>query len=1006
MRGAPDEPPRKYATMYCVRKLLYACACLFCFTSPASSQVSIDLWTTDNGLPQNIISGICQTPDGYLWLATPDGLVRFDGVRFTTFDKTNTPEINSNRFDSLFCNAGGDLWAGTEWNGVTRYHRGRFTTYTTANGLPTNEVRKVIGDDAGHIWALAGTSIACWDEAGARFVAWCSQQGESLFSNSTWLGWIERGTESGRGFWGLAQDRLRVFSQSHVLDYPLPRNWTAHSVIAAGVDFDGALWLGDAAGRLAKLVDGRWSAPDGRISEYRDSHGNLWDIGIESERSRSLLRYLSLTANRQPRKIAFNAFFEDREGSIWLGTDGQGLYRLRKDPISVLSEDDGLPDRNVYPIYQDRAGKIWIGTWNKGLACFSNGKVKTFSTADGLVSNRITAIAEDREGVLWVASDPGLQRMHNGRFETVPSESLRGIEVVRAIHQDPEGTLWFGTTEGLLQYKNGAWRQLGARDGFPSDDVRVIIDGHAGNLWIGGYGGLTSLDHGKVHHWTQADGPPSNTIRSLYEDGEGVLWIGTYDGGVGRLKDGRFTRYTVREGLFNDGAFQILEDSQGYLWMSSNRGIYRVSKRELNELAMGKRASVNSIAYTKSEGLRNAECNGGLWPAGIRARNGELWFPTQDGVAVIDPAHVEINPHGPPVAIESILVDRQPNRRDQAIRVLPGQENIEIQYTALSLINSERIRFKYQLVGLDRSWVDSSSRRTAYYSHVPPGEYDFRVIAANSDGVWNMQGSQVHISVLPPFYRASWFVMLASLAGLGTVLVAWEYRVSQLRRAYAAQEAFSRQLIGSQESERRRIAGELHDSLGQQLLIIKNWALLALNSVGNDEPVKQPLAEISATASHAIEEVRGIAHNLRPYALEKLDLTNAIQDLVNQVAGSSAIQFTAELDPLNGAFAKEVEVSIYRIIQEALNNTVRHSHATQAHVRVIRRAGLVELTIEDDGCGFTPAGSRTPEQGRQGFGLRGIAERVHLLGGQVAIQSAPGAGSTIHILLRTEDAAR
>lgn len=992
--------------MRCFQLLLYACAWLFWSISPALSQVSIDLWTTDNGLPQNTISGLCQAADGYLWLATFDGLARFDGVRFTTFKMSDAAGIRSNRFDSIFCAANGDLWAATEWSGITRYHNGQFTTYTTKDGLPSNEVKKVIGDSVGRIWALSGVSIVCWDPARSRFVDSCLGKGNTLVSTPTWLGWLDRGTQSGVGFWGLSRDRIHVFSSNRFADYPLPREWPARGAIAAGEDLNGDLWIGGVDKGLAKLVNGRWLTSTGEIFQYRDSRNNLWDIGLTSGGSERLQQYLIVSANSQRQKITFNDFLEDREGSVWLGTDGQGLYRLRKNAVSVLSQDDGLPDRNIYPIYQDHAGKVWIGTWNKGLVCSDHGKLKTFTTANGLVSNRITSISEDRDGILWVASDPGLQKLHNGRFEQVRTTLGRGIAVVRAIHQDSEGTRWFGTAEGLFRNRNSEWKLIKAKEGLAGDDVRVIINGRAGSLWIGGYGGLTRLDHGKFQHWTQADGLPSDTIRCLYEDKDGVLWIGTYDGGLGRFQNGHFTHYTLRDGLFNNGVFQILEDSLGNLWMSSNRGIFRVSKHELTEVAMGTRRSVRSIAFTKSQGLRNAECNGGLWPAGIRARDGRLWFPTQDGVAIIDPEHLETNPRVPPVVIESVLVDGRSSPLDHAIRISPRQENLEVQYTALSLIDSEQVQFRYQLAGLDRNWTPSISRRTAYYSHLPSGEYDFHVIAANSDGVWNQLGATVHVSVLPPFYRTWWFVLLASLMVAGVVYWAWQFRVLQLKRAYAAQEAFSRQLIGSQESERRRIAGELHDSLGQQLLIIKNWAALALGSAVGNEQVKEPLTEISATASHAIDEVRGIAHNLRPYALEKLDLSSAIQDLIDQVAATSPIQFTADLAPVKGLFASEVEVSIYRIVQEALNNTVRHSRASHARVTIRRDAEIVELKIEDDGCGFVPNDGRAETRGRQGFGLRGIAERVRMLGGQVTIQSTIGAGSTIHIFLRAREAER
>jgi len=253
---------------------------------------------------------------------------------------------------------------------------------------------------------------------------------------------------------------------------------------------------------------------------------------------------------------------------------------------------------------------------------------------------------------------------------------------VRAIYQDGQGTLWFGTSRGLIRCQDCHWTLIGAKDGLVADDVRVIVACRAGNLWLGGYGGLTRLDRGHFRRWTKADGLPSNSIRALYEDADEVLWIGTYDGGLGRLQDGRLTRYTVRDGLFNNGVFQILEDARGYLWMSSNRGIYRVAKSELNDFAAGKRRRISSVDYGKDEGMRNDERNGGLWPAGIRARGGKLWFPTQNGVAVIDPDRVEVNLRPPPVSIDSIFLDRDPAGAVKAVFIKPGKENLEIDYTA------------------------------------------------------------------------------------------------------------------------------------------------------------------------------------------------------------------------------------------------------------------------------------------------------------------------------------
>ncbi len=1004
-------PGRKVAHLLHLRLAANLCWMLVAVrsVSAAPAQYHIDSWTTDNGLPQNIIRDVCQTPDGYLWLATMDGLVRFDGVRFVVFNRSNTPGILGNRYTSLYCKRSGEFWAGTESTGVTRYRQGRFTTYTTQQGLPSNLVPGVTGDESGHIWALSHTSIVQWNEGDARFIELPSEKSKyNYFLDS----------DERFGFWGINGDDLRLFVRGKVFHYPLPREWPRGAQTAAGQDLNGIIWLATPDGRLAKLSGGHWSKiirtsggetrlplPGDLASTYRDSRGNLWNIAVAPDPVTGLRRYLSLPSRGQSLKIAFNSFYEDREGSIWLATDGQGLYRIRRQAISVFSKEDGLPGRNIYPIYQDRIGAIWIGTWDAGLVRFRGGKLTTFSIADGLLSRRINSIFEDRDGALWVATPAGLQRMQNGRFELVRNESLQGRDEVRAIHQDREGTLWFGTYQGLVRCQNGDWSVITAKDGLASDDARVIIDGRAGNLWIGGYGGLTSLEHGKFKRWTQADGLPSNTVRSLYEDGDGVLWIGTYDGGLGRLENDRLTRYTVREGLFNNGVFQILEDSRGYLWMSCNRGIYRALKSELNEFARGKRRAISSIAYGKSEGMRNAECNGGLCPAGIRASDGKLWFPTQDGVAVIDPERVTVNLRPPPVVIESVAVDRQPVEVDKVLRIPPGRQNLEIQYTALSLLNSDQIKFKYKLESLDRDWVEAGVRRTAFYSHLPPGNYVFTVIAANSDGVWNTQGKSLPVLVLPPFYRTWWFMSLAFAAAAGAGWLAWQVRESQLRRGHAAQQAFSRQLIASQEAERKRIAGELHDSLGQSLAIIKNRALLSLSTPSDHERALEQLREISEASTEAIGELKEIAHDLRPYQLDRLGFTSAIESMIRNMAEACDLRLTLQLDGIDGLFSSEEEINFFRIVQESINNLVKHAEATEAAVTIRKNAGIVQIVVRDNGRGFVPGAEAVNSGIRRGFGLTGMAERARLLGGSCDVSSVPGQGTTITIALKPEHAA-
>ncbi len=528
--------------------------------------------------------------------------------------------------------------------------------------------------------------------------------------------------------------------------------------------------------------------------------------------------------------------------------------------------------------------------------------------------------------------------------------------------------MWFATQHGLVRHVDGGTTVFTSRDGLAGDEIRTIVESRtAARMWFGGYGGLSRWQDGRLTRWTEENGLPVNTVRALHEDEDGVLWIGTYDGGLARFADGRFTHYTTRVGMFNDGVFQILEDARGNLWMSSNRGISRVRKRELNDFAVGKRWEITAIAYGRGDGMLNVECNGGLWPAGIKARDGTLWFPTQDGVAMIDPASVTSNPRPPPVVIESFLLDREPLaplRFEHPLRIAPGKAAFEIGYTSLSFTNPEYVRFRYRLAGLDEDWIDARARRTAYYSHVPPGKYIFTVIAASGDGVWNTAGASLQIVVLPPFYRSWWFVSFLAAATAAVVIITWKRREWRLKRAHAAQQAFSRQLIASQEAERKRIAAELHDSLGQRLVVIKNLAVLASGATSDGS--RERIDEIATEAHQAIGEVREIAQNLRPHELDRVGLTKALTGLVRKARSASTIELTADVDTMDGVFAKDAEVNLYRVVQESLNNVLKHSGATMASLTVRRSGSRVQITIEDNGRGFVPAGNGAARNGATG----------------------------------------
>ncbi len=960
-----------------------------CVGTAIAAQYRLNGWTAENGLPQNVIRGIAQTPDGYLWIATLDGAARFDGVRFTVYNKSNTPGIASNRFGSIMEDQNGDLWFTSEGGNVTRYHRGSFHTYGPEEGIPANSIHGLARDGAGNLWMLSEESIEKWNEGtGLRDVT-----PDDLRMHYEPLYW------DNAGFWGQDGSGLHIFSDGRFASYQLPSWLNASSIWNVAVDGNGSIWLETSDGRQGVIPAGERAVEPANPAHpqsvsYRDPHGNIWNFHV----GQRLMRFLDFESSDQPASISFTHLLEDNEGHVWIGTEGNGLYQLQEQSIDVFSKAQGLPDQDIYPVYQDHSGAIWLGAWQSGLSCFRNGRFTNYTTAQGLPGRLVSALGGDKDGNLWVATHGGLATFRDGQFHKSPV-LLPEHTVAQAILQDRGGTMWIGTTNGLVTYRQGPSRTLTVEDGLAGNDVKVIVEGATGDLWFGGYGGLTRLHGGRLTRWSERDGLPSDNIRAIYEDRDGMIWIGSYDGGLGRLKDGKFTRYSERDGLFNNGVFQILEDGRGNLWMSCNRGIYRVSKQELNEFAEGKRKTITSIAYGKADGMLNVECNGGMWPAGIKAGDGKLWFPTQDGVAVIDPGTVRINPQPPPVLIEAAYVDRAAVPLQDSLKIPPGKENLEIEYTALSFIHSDQIRFRYKLEGLDSNWIDAGSRRTAYYSHLPPGSYEFHVIAANSDGVWNNAGQRLAITVQAPFYLTSWFIALEALATAALIATAVRYRVSQLQRAQAMQKAFSQQLIASQENERQRIASELHDSLGQRLVVINNLALFSMRAQGKGAaPGGEPSAmeEISTEAALAIQETREISYNLRPFQLDRLGLTKAIEGMARTVATASGIRITSQVDNIDDVFPTDLRINFYRIVQESLNNIMKHSLATEAEVRVTVNEKRIILSIRDNGTGFNPA-NRTSKIGKSGFGLTGMEERTHLLGGEFQIRSASGQGTVTTI---------
>ena len=956
-------------------------------------------------MPQNSVTAIAQTADGYLWLTTNDGLVRFDGVRFTVFNKSNSPNLPNNRLKKMLAN-GNDLWILTEEDNLVRFRGGKFKQFTTADGLASNSASFVTKGLDGKILVYQREGVFQFENDAFSLA--------QKFTDADYYLTYPYFAPSG-AVWNLTREKLVENEFGERTEYALPpdlkdflANTDFSNITTKILETDkGEIWFTVGFyvyelqnGEVVKISKDEQSSYDTKV--ISDKNGDIW-FGVAR---RGVCRYAQnqyecFNANEALAKDSVRDIFLDREGTLWIASNANGLFRMTEQFIAPLYTDETSVGKNVYPILEDKSGAVWIGT-SQGLSVFKNGKFTDYRDRKRVL---VESLCEDRDGRLWVGSvNYGLFLFQTGKFHET-QEALNfslakdaGLASVFDIHQDKNGVLWFATNTGLYSYDGEKLNRLTTADGLPGNDVKVIVESRDGKtLWVGTYAGLAELRDGKINTFTEQNGLTGNHIRSLFEDESGTLWIGTYDSGLSRFADGKFTNYKKVNGLFSDGVFQILPDERGNFWMSSNQGIYRVSRAELEEFAEGKRQAIISTAYGKSDGMLSAEANGGGQPAGMKMRDGRLWFPTQNGVAIINPASVRTNPLPPPVVIEDARIDNEKfGKLPKQIEMLPGQENLEIDYTGLSFIKSEQIRFRYRLENLDETWTEAGNRRTAFFPHLAPGEYTFRVIAANSDNIWNEEGATLKIVVKPPFYRTWIFLLVCAAIASIIIYAVYRRRIFNLEHARRMQEEFSRRLINAHESERRRIAAELHDSIGQSLAMIKNSVVQSAEDV-TDEKTRRQLDLITAQTTQTIGEVREISYNLRPYLLENLGLTKAVKSLLNKIAETGQIKIKIKLDDVDDLFEPDAEMSVYRIIQENLTNILKHAEATEAQVLLKKSERNLTILISDDGKGFDINAANNKINDKGGFGLLGISERVKVLGGTQEIESEIGGGTNVLI---------
>jgi signal transduction histidine kinase/ligand-binding sensor domain-containing protein len=946
-------------------------------------------WTTDDALPQGVVYAIRQTADGYLWFTTLGGLVRYDGVEFTVFARGVTPGLRSNRFTTLAEGRDGTLWAGTEDGFVTRYRRGAFSTISIDGSLSP-----VIAIDAEGARPSVVTLAGQFHFDGSKFI-----RTRDVAVSRNFLYRTGPATVDDRGVTVYASSREPRLFPVEGLGGPVPRGLVTGD--------EGAVWIVDDAHRIFEVRDGvlrpvqhpaltevvrTMQKTDGGVlrAMARTRDGAFW----VAHSSRGIARVHGSAVEWITRADGLTSLdvcriYEDREGTIWATTAGGGINALRRRAAHTYGAAEGMHPPIAYPLLTE-GQELLVGSWGGGVYHFDRQRFAKTTDVEGW----ILALARGADGALWVSSHGmGVIRIRNGERRHFTRKDGLPSHTIRVVHRARDGAMWFGGNEGLARLGNDD-RMVRHRLHAPQwNMIEAIAEDRDGSLLVGTRAGLARIRNGKTTVVAdEKSGLSSGYVRALHVGGDGTIWIGTYDGGLNRLRNGRIAPITTRQGLFDNGVFAIVEDA-GFFWMSSNRGIHRASVRELHAVADGEIQAVSSLALTRGDGLLSAECNGGAQPAAARTADGLLWFPTQQGIVAVNPKLVPVSAAPPPTHLTGVSVDGESRPPLDELRVSPGSRRVEFRFAAPTTRASRLIRYRYKLEGFDPRWNEVVGERVASYTQIPPGRYRFLVSASNADGAWTEKPASASVVVLPPFWQTWWFRTAAAAAAVLLLWLLYALRMRGVRKEQVAQAEFSRRLLMQQEDERKRVASELHDSLGQSLLIIKNRALLGIDQHATGA-AREQLDEISTTASSAIDEVRRIAHNLRPAELDHLGLTRSLEVLVRRMSSSSPILFSGDLDPVDKLLPREAEVNVFRIVQEWLSNIARHSKATAAVVSLRREDHRLRLRIHDDGSGF---GRDNANEARTGIGLRSIAERVQMLGGTYDIRSTAGEGTSMTV---------
>lgn len=854
------------------------------------SQFIQQSWQNEQGLPENSVTAIAQTADGYLWLGTESGLARFDGLRFTVYDKSSAPGLTGNFITCLLVDDEGTLWIGTHDAGLTRFRNGNFAPFWSEGALGSESILSLYEDAERHIWV--GTDGGGLSRIQSGAIQTITKR-DGLSDDAV----LSISGEKNGTLWAGTRNGLNRIYRGRIQRYTAKDGLGGNDIRCVRVDREGSVWVGVHSNGLWRNIPGtrkqfaRFQAlgNSSASSIFEDGAGTLWVGTLDSGLHRIIHGQADSTTKSDG--IAANGvwtIFEDRAGTLWIGGTETGLSAMRQGLITPVTTGQGLAANITLAVYQDRVGAMWIGS-EGGLTRWQNGVATVYTTQNGLPDNLVFSVAQDGSGNVWAGTRKGIARFENGRFKPfAEADSSIGKRPFLCLYTDRKGTLWAGSRGALSRFDGSRFITQTTRDGLPPKLITSLYQDANDVLWIGtDGGGLARWKDGQLHTLCANDGLPSNIIYSISGDPDGTLWLGTNGKGLVRFSGGKFTSYTTLEGLADDAIFEVLDDGLGRLWLTSNRGIVSVSKRDLKLVASGRSASLRTTSYGVEDGMKNHECNGGFQPAGWQTRDGRLWFPTLKGVAVVDPKKTEASKVPYPALIERVRADNVPVAGTSKFVIPHSRRRLEFQFAAPGVSAAGKLQFSYMLEGFDKDWVQAGSRGVANYTNIAPAKYRFRVLAC-IDGQCSSNGSGAVVVVQPAFYQTSMFFFLTACLVAGTGFALHRVRVTHLRK----RERVLEQLIEQRTAELR----ESRDQLEMRVQERTKDLSLANDQLGLEIHVRREAEVKAAAANRAKSEFLA-------------NMSHEIRTPIHGIMGMTDIALTTALDAEQQEYLEIIKIS-------------------------------------------------------------------------------------------------